>query len=213
MSTVNNKFLILTDSLSSLQSLQNIFSNHLIVELIQNLYNDLTHSNITTKFMFIPSHVGISGNDTVDLLAKSATTQSPYKFPIRTDMKKFFRQISLQEWQSEWSEQTSNKLFKHKKSISPWSHLNHLDRKTEVVLTRLRLGHTRITHEYLFKKLPHPETCKFCNISPISVDHILFRCPKFTNIRKFKNFEIQDNILEINELIQYLKTSGIFPLI
>ncbi len=111
MSTVNNKFLILTDSLSSLQSLQNIFSDHLIVELIQNLHNDLMHSNITTKFMFIPSHVGITGNDTVDLLAKSATNQSPFKFLIRTDMKKFFHQISLQEWQSEWSEQTSNKLI------------------------------------------------------------------------------------------------------
>ena len=108
-----------------------------------------------------------------------------------------------------------SKLFVHKKSVFPWKHISNLDRKSEMVITRLRLGHTRITHEYIFKKLPHP-MCSFCNRESLNSSHLLFECSKFSSFRKFPDpncHSIPDNEIFINTIINYLKKTELFSLI
>ena len=65
------KFIIRSDSISVLQSLKNTkFDNHFIVKL-QNKLNSMNHSK-KGIFCWIPSHIGIQGNDKADSLAKTA---------------------------------------------------------------------------------------------------------------------------------------------
>jgi len=47
---------------------------------------------------------------------------------------------------------------------------------------RLRIGHTRITHEYLIENTEPPK-CRPCN-SQITVKHIIIHCQIFTEARK-----------------------------
>ena len=57
-----------------------------------------------------------------------------------------------------------------------------LNRKEEVVLTRLHIGHTKLTHSYLLQGEEQPE-CIPCQ-TPLTVKHILTECIDYSPIRK-----------------------------
>lgn len=54
-------------------------------------------------------------------------------------------------------------------------------RRYETLIARLRIGHTELTHSYIREKQPSP-ICTICD-TPLTVEHILISCRKFTNIR------------------------------
>ena len=58
-----------------------------------------------------------------------------------------------------------------------------LTRREQVVITRLRIGHTRLTHVHLLKREPPPQ-CDMCQ-SDVTVAHVLLHCAKY-------NLERQD---------------------
>ena len=58
-----------------------------------------------------------------------------------------------------------------------------LYRKQESVMTRLRIGYTWITHNYLLKKEDQP-FCYACH-SPSTVKHVLIELSDFTRIRNW----------------------------
>ena len=55
-------------------------------------------------------------------------------------------------------------------------------RREEVVLTRLRIGHTRLTHSYLLKREDQP-FCISCN-ELFTVKHFLIDCIEFSHVRR-----------------------------
>uniref|UniRef100_A0A8D8WF61 Uncharacterized protein n=1 Tax=Cacopsylla melanoneura TaxID=428564 RepID=A0A8D8WF61_9HEMI len=56
-----------------------------------------------------------------------------------------------------------------------------MKRREEVSLTRIRIGHTNLTHCFLMKKEP-PPVCEVCTC-PLTVIHILKHCRKFQSLR------------------------------
>ena len=65
--------------------------------------------------------------------------------------------------------------------LSKWASSSCDSRRKEVLLARLRLGHTRITHAHLFTSDP-PPLCSNCRI-PLTVEHILIQCPDYNSKR------------------------------
>ena len=142
----------------------------------------LLHSQrqINIEFCWVPSHVGVRGNELADEAAKHAAS-SPGSSTLRiscADFKLFIREFCRNKWQDQWSNLNSN--FKQKSvkpSVQPWSYLG-MDRRSSIVLTRLRIGHTFLTHRYLLtsgaeRQVPQ---CSNCNVG-ITVKHILVDCP------------------------------------
>jgi len=69
-----NKFIIFSDSLSSLITIQNrLWDNFLILETLEKIHY-LTVNGKTVVFVWLPSHVGIKGNSNADMAAKTALT-------------------------------------------------------------------------------------------------------------------------------------------
>jgi len=64
-------------------------------------------------------------------------------------------------------------IVKHSKNIS---------RYDSVLLNRLRIGHSRLTHSYLLSGDDSP-TCQSCRI-PLTVKHILVECANLRDIRE-----------------------------
>ena len=59
-------FIICTDSLSSLTSIKNIKQDHPLLQDIFDLYKTcVTHLHKCVMFCWVPSHVGIQGNERV----------------------------------------------------------------------------------------------------------------------------------------------------
>ena len=90
-------------------------------------------------------------------------------------------------------------------------------RADEIKFTRLRLGHTRLTHEFIFKNTP-PPICNECRV-PFTIEHILLVCPRYYQER-LNNFGNQILTLEIllnrknfqytRNVLQFLKDSNLY---
>ena len=81
-------------------------------------------------------------------------------------------------------------------------------RMDEIKFTRLRLGHTKITHEFRFLGQQQP-ICNVCACD-LTVKHLLIECPKFEQkrIACFGHYEL--NISDILERGNYKKILNIF---
>ena len=84
-------------------------------------------------------------------------------------------------WVSHSENQSHNILAQLKRS-HPWNSYNQPSRHLEITLTRLRIGHTRLTHTRHFTHLM-PLACPHCGLDPpLSIKHI-FKCPDLSAIR------------------------------
>ena len=63
---------------------------------------------------------------------------------------------------------------------------NLLNSRDEVIINRLRSGHTWITHEYLISDIVQAglEPCPFCNNAVKSVKHFITECEDLIIVRK-----------------------------
>ncbi|GFY17264.1 RNase H domain-containing protein [Trichonephila clavipes] len=76
-------------------------------------------------------------------------------------MKRVILHHISQLWQESWSQQLDNKLHSVKPVIVAWPVMPM--RRTDVKLTRLRIGHTRFTHRHLLlgEDAPERPSCKW----------------------------------------------------
>ena len=177
----NSDFIIFSDSLSVLQSLHNRrMENPLLLDVCLK-HNELAELN-SIVFCWLPSHVGIKGNEKADIAAKSALALnvSDLKIPF-TDFKPSINTFLHNKWQMSWNAAVFNKLHSIKPSLGEWQSNYRIDRKEEVTLARLRIGHTFITHSFLLKGEDWP-VCIPCQ-EPFSVKHVLLDCTDFRFIR------------------------------
>ena len=176
-------FVIASDSQSALAAIERFNPVHpLVMEIQEWLYLIFSlHKNV--QFCWVPSHIGIQLNEIADTEAKSAIRErgiSNVALPC-TDYYPVIDNILKTKWQEEWSVVTHNKLRKVKSTVSQWSTALHRNRHWEVILARLRLGHTRYTHSFLMEKKPPPQ-CPVCN-TQITVEHFMVECPKYKTKR------------------------------
>lgn len=92
------------------------------------------------------------------------------------------RKALLSNWQREWKLKDNNKLQLIKPVLGEWKTCYHQERFIEVILCRLRIGHTHMTHNYLLTEEEQP-TCDKCH-EPLTVIHILITCPHLEMLRK-----------------------------
>ncbi|GFV11228.1 RNase H domain-containing protein [Trichonephila clavipes] len=109
-STMPRKYCIYTDSMSVLEALENYDDRcHPVVCKILDITSRLYSKGFDIVFCWLPSHVGIIGNEQADSAAKSATTHLPLAVPL-SDMKRVIMHHIFKIWQESWSQQLDNKL-------------------------------------------------------------------------------------------------------
>ena len=86
----------------------------------------------------------------VDKQAKTSLSLEPTSFKIPfSNFKPSINKYILEEWQTSWNNSIGNKLLDIKPTIGEYQSVVRNIRREEVVLARLRLGHTRVTHSFL----------------------------------------------------------------
>ena len=89
----------------------------------------------------------------------------------------------LQQRQQRWNDNENNKLLEIKRTLGEWKQsFRKKKQKEEITLSRVRIGHTRITHSYLLEGKPQP-ICSACQ-TKYTMKHILIECTDRAHIRK-----------------------------
>ncbi|GFR61613.1 RNA-directed DNA polymerase from transposon X-element [Elysia marginata] len=112
------------------------------------------------------TNVDIFRKEKVDELAKLALNQETHddQQVIWSDLKLKVNTHLEQLWQTDWDTEVNNKLHEIRPNLK--ERLNYderLNRKQETVVSRLRIGHSWITHEYLLKGEQQPY-CTACGL-------------------------------------------------
>ena len=221
-----NKFVIFCDSKSVLESIYNQTSKNTLIiatlDYLQKLRNNKNKKDIEIKFCWIPSHVGIRGNCKVDEEAKKGLTKSQprnYKFPYSDYIPKVKQFIKL-KWQQRWDFKHQHerpiKLHSILPLLGPF-YTNGLSRKDEVVIHRIRIGHTRLTHRYLMEDpLKREPICNFCYLENLTIEHIMVECQHFAVIRH-NSYQVQVNDMRdlfqkvpLRHILRFLKSSNLY---
>jgi len=140
----------------------------------------------------------------------------PTHYDFSSCIHSFINRLWTQQWET--LRPKANKLADIKSSPLPWVTANQPSRRVEVVLCRLRIRHTRLTHTHLISDL-FPLSCHFwkSNIS-ISVDH-LFTCLALSSCRDSHvvphdpKLALRNNHEAISRTLSYLRHIGILHLI
>ena len=209
-----NKFLVLTDSLSSLQALKQINPSDIRVICLRLNIQLLIEKGKSLIFSWIPSHIGIEGNERADTLAKEALSaqidqgRTP-KLP-HSDFRPKIKEHILSLWNEEWNKETENKLFKIRPKLKKRTS-SHLSRRECVVITRLTIGHTKLTHQHLVLGEESP-ICIGCNCQ-LTIKHILIECKDYQEIRskyyRSENLKALLNTIETKKIIGFIKEIGL----
>ena len=99
-----NKFVIFSDSLSVLQALNNSSSKNPQIQQLLLKHHEITSSK-TIIYCWIPSHIGIYGNEKADKKAKESLhlEKTVFKIPFN-NFKPFINKYVFDKWQTIWNE-------------------------------------------------------------------------------------------------------------
>ena len=204
------KFVIFSDSRSAIEALQNYLPKNPLVQQIKYEFHRLHKNGKHVEICWIPAHMGIKGNEEADKAAKDAINMN--RSNINVPVSDFFPTLKtniFNKWQAIWNEENeNNKLKQIKPIIGIWNSSFQKERHLEVVLSRLRIGHTLFTHGYLMKN-PHdpiPE-CPQCR-SIMTVKHIFIECSAF---QKQRMSSIGNKTLK--EILSECSNFSIYPII
>ena len=118
----------------------------------------------------------------------------------------------MDQWQTSWNSSIGNKLHEIKPTIGEHQSVVRNLRKEEVVLARLRLGHTRVTHSYLLLGEEHPQ-CVGCD-APFTVRHFLLECGDFAQVRNncfhVANMKELFQDIHIDSIMTFLRQINLF---
>ena len=109
-----------------------------------------------------PKSCGILGNEKADAAAKLALSLPVTRMKLpATDMYPCATKLIFDEWQEVWNCCTGNKLHAIRPTVGDYKQKTCILCRDSVLLNRLHIGHTRLTHSFLLSgdDLPECGTC------------------------------------------------------
>jgi len=190
-----NSYLIASDSMSCLQSLtSNPFNSKLspLVFQIKLFLYTLKQSNHHIQFLWVPSHIGIHGNEAADGLAKAASysTLPPLAQLPWSDFSPLLSRHITNLWSNHWNNLPAHFASKYKTIVhsvsnkKTWFYNLNLPRSTIIRFNRLRVGHSLLPeHAYKLGLNDSPLCTLHSTESVCDISHLLFNCPSLLTKR------------------------------
>ena len=173
---------IFTDSLGSIHTLRktNVTQN---VVLISSVFSRLdARIGPETSFEWIPSHIGISGNERADSLAKQALSHQEIEIPdVQISRSQQVARIIAHEKRSTVEQNCIN--IAESPSFSDYS--EYTDLKNYKITAKLRRDQVLLYYFFTGYKTPrelgilgHDPLCPDCMIDDYDLYHFLYECPE-----------------------------------
>ena len=175
------KFAIFSDSLSALTSIKRSYCQSRPTLLNDLLYYISKLNSNQIRFIWIPSHIDLAGNDSADTLAKEGLNIDHINSTNYLELQEIFILIKLHivnKWQLEYSNDNRGHFYK---SICPIlsTDIKYLEpyRHKEVQISRLRLGVANTNQRLFVIKRHFNGLCDTCQIRE-TIHHLLLECVK-----------------------------------
>ena len=180
----NVSCVVYTDSRSAVQAIKGQSTSKIVLD-IEEVLLILRRRGVSVVFCWVPSHVGIEGNELADKAAKEAIDQTriqTQEIPV-ADVKSFIKRKVYEKWRTQWERKTVDQVkLKEFCPTFKTTPVNFgLSRRDAWKVTRLRIGHTRITDSYKLVGGDVP-WCIACE-ERVTVKHILMTCGNNARIR------------------------------
>ena len=132
------------------------------------------------------------------------------------DLKPLVNSYIKQEIQTKWDVSIHGRdLYLVKPTLGPYNKFQHLTRAEEVVITRLRIGHTKATKFLILSQGP-PTACQHCGQTR-TLEHMLLECTVLQHSRD--EYYTADSLGTLFEtvpgacVVEFLWEAGFFYLI
>ena len=205
-------------TMSCLQAIEGEDTENPFICHTMNLLWLLCDKGTHVRFCWIPSHCGIEGNEKVDQLAKETLDQdiAPLASVHYTDLKPLVNSYIYQLVQTKWDVAVHGRdLYLVKPTLGPPKEFQHLTRAEEIVITRLRIGHTNATKSHILYR--GPPTAYHHYGQTLSIDHMLLECAVLQECRDeyYTVNSLNTLFAKIPEtcIVKFLREEGFFYLI
>lgn len=142
------KLVILSDSLSVLEALEDRSSTNRLVNKIQTLVSKFGKEKC--KFYFVKGHVGINGNELADMKAGEASRSniepSYHNYPLSA-VKNFLHEKAIDIWNETYIDSDKGKLTKEIIYNIEYAHLWWKIRKPNFFTTQIITGQRALAYE------------------------------------------------------------------
>ena len=192
--STKKSFVVFSDSMSVLQAIESQESKNPLVNRVLQIYQEILSNGKFITFCWIPSHRDSTGNVHADRAAKDASSKAQ---PTRFELPCTHVFIKIQPFvsflcQKRWDKEVGNKLHAIRPEIDDKYYSGCTNRKDEVIINRLRIGHTRLTSSFRIENRPHPPLCDRCEGDhELTVKHIFIEC-NFLKIIRRRHYDVTD---------------------
>ena len=210
MGPVHHDVVVYSDSMSCLQAIEGEDTENHFICHIMNLLWSLGDKGTRVRFCWVPSHCDIDGNEPLD------QDIDPLANVHYTVMKPLVNSYIQKLVQTKWDVAVHGRdLYLVKPTLGPPKKFQHLTRAEDVVITRLRIGHTKATKFHILSRGP-PTGCHHCG-QTLTIDHMLLECPLLQVCRD--EYYTVDSLNALFEtipetcIVEFLREAGFFYLI
>ena len=171
---------ILTDCLSAIQAIKSGTSKFRpdntmkILSLLDTTIYVI--NNLEVKLDWVPSHIGIPGNEAADVAAKTAMTigTPDSTLPAKAEIYIVIKKVINRKWQAQWNVTNKGRKYRHgQENVKTTCTIYSPNRRLDVAYTRLRLHHCGLG----FHKAVDLKLCKLCTEGGgKTTDHIFMYC-------------------------------------
>jgi len=208
---------IFSDSRSVLDALSSSSfksCNNYLIPLIRDKYHSLVQGGISIRFAWIPSHLGIPGNERVDSFAKQAAfsgRKPKFKVPFSDFFSRSLR--SLKDQSRAFLDSAFltkgvyyfTNFFQSPPPLKPWFFHLPLSREQVITVSRLRSNHYNFNYCLYRKNIVASSACE-CGDPRQDINHVIFRCPltgsKSTKLRFFLSQSVPSSIQDLSPFLK-----------
>jgi len=210
---------IFSDSRSVLDALSSFSlksSSNYLIPLIRDKFHTMTDNGFIIRLVWIPSHVGIPGNERADSLAKQATINDrkpKFKVP-HSDLYSISTRSLKTKFQAYLTNDFSDKgimyssLFVQIPSPKhPWFYRLSLPRDQIVAICILRSNHYNLNYSLHRKNIVASFSC-LCGDPQQDINHVIFRCSLYREKSfKLRHYLSSRNPPVLQDLLPSLKST------
>ena len=173
---------ILCDCRSLVQNLGGV--NPTSMGDILSTMEQLRQAGVRIICQWIPSHVGIHGNEVADELANAGRLQPQPTVPATlAHVSSLLRGETAKRWRAAIEGNDDTRLAKLYEARRADDYCAHLPRGDAVQVFRMRVNHVLLLASMSKRGWSQSASCRLCENRVEDVDHVLFDCPALEDCR------------------------------